>query len=72
VLTAAEFDVAVFNQFIKVTSLVDPASRLLRPSVLWRAASANFRRPQRNNTPLPSSSSPTRAGLSIALSIELN
>jgi 2-polyprenyl-6-methoxyphenol hydroxylase-like FAD-dependent oxidoreductase len=50
VLTAAEFDVAVLNQFVKVTSLVDPASRLLRPTMLRRAASANFRRPQRDNT----------------------
>nr|WP_232000820.1 2-polyprenyl-6-methoxyphenol hydroxylase-like oxidoreductase [Mycobacterium kyorinense] len=44
VLTAAEFDTAVLNQFTKVTSLVDPPNRLLRPSMLWRAASANHRR----------------------------
>jgi 2-polyprenyl-6-methoxyphenol hydroxylase-like FAD-dependent oxidoreductase len=46
VLTAAEFDAAAFNQFSKVTALVDPSTRLLRPAMLWRAASANHRRRQ--------------------------
>ena len=44
VLTAAEFDPAVLNQFVRVTSLVDPATRLLRPSMVWRAALAKHRR----------------------------
>ena len=44
VLTAAEFDPAALNQFARVTSLVDPATRLLRPSMVWRAASAKHRR----------------------------
>ncbi|MGH3541507.1 MAG: NAD(P)/FAD-dependent oxidoreductase [Mycobacterium sp.] len=44
VLTAAEFDTAALDQFVKVTSLVDPPTRLLRPAMLWRAASANYRR----------------------------
>lgn len=48
VLTAAEFDTAALNQFIKVTSLVDPPNRLLRPSMLWRAASANHRQRRRD------------------------
>jgi 2-polyprenyl-6-methoxyphenol hydroxylase-like FAD-dependent oxidoreductase len=46
VLTAAEFDPAALNQFARVTSLVDPATRLLSPSMLWRAAWAKHRRRQ--------------------------
>jgi 2-polyprenyl-6-methoxyphenol hydroxylase-like FAD-dependent oxidoreductase len=49
VLTAAEYDTAALNQFVKVTALVDPPNRLLRPSMLWRAASANYRRRQRDS-----------------------
>jgi 2-polyprenyl-6-methoxyphenol hydroxylase-like FAD-dependent oxidoreductase len=48
VLTAAEFDTSAVNQFTKVTGLVEPATRLLRPSMLWRAALANRRRPRRS------------------------
>jgi 2-polyprenyl-6-methoxyphenol hydroxylase-like FAD-dependent oxidoreductase len=44
VLTAAEYDAVAVNQFFRVTSFVDPASRLLRPSIMWRAARANQRR----------------------------
>ncbi len=40
VLTAAESDAAALDQFIRVTSLVDPATRLLRPAMIWRAARA--------------------------------
>jgi 2-polyprenyl-6-methoxyphenol hydroxylase-like FAD-dependent oxidoreductase len=40
VLTAAEYDTAAVDQFVRVTSLIDPASRLLRPGMLWRAARA--------------------------------
>jgi 2-polyprenyl-6-methoxyphenol hydroxylase-like FAD-dependent oxidoreductase len=46
VLTAAEFDTSALSQFTKVTGLVEPATRLLRPSMMWRAALANRRRPQ--------------------------
>jgi 2-polyprenyl-6-methoxyphenol hydroxylase-like FAD-dependent oxidoreductase len=49
VLTAAEFDTAAFDQFARVTTLVDPATRLLRPAMLWRAASATFRRREHHN-----------------------
>jgi 2-polyprenyl-6-methoxyphenol hydroxylase-like FAD-dependent oxidoreductase len=52
VLTAAESDTAAFNQFARVTGLVDPATRLLRPAMVWRAATARYRRPQRDNSPL--------------------
>jgi hypothetical protein len=34
----------VVDQFARVTSLVDPATRLLRPSIMWRVARANQRR----------------------------
>ena len=43
-LTAAEYDTAAVNQFFRVTSLIDPATRLLRPAIMWRAALANQRR----------------------------
>jgi 2-polyprenyl-6-methoxyphenol hydroxylase-like FAD-dependent oxidoreductase len=43
-LTAAEYDTAAFAQFLKVAWLVDAPIRLLRPSMMWRAASANQRR----------------------------
>jgi 2-polyprenyl-6-methoxyphenol hydroxylase-like FAD-dependent oxidoreductase len=38
ILAAAESDPAAADRFIRVTSLVDPATRLLRPGMLWRAA----------------------------------
>ncbi len=44
VLTAAECDAATFNQFMRVTSMVDPGTRLLRPAIMWRVARANHRR----------------------------
>ena len=43
-LTAAEYDTAPFEQFLKVAWLVDAPIRLLRPSMMWRAAAANQRR----------------------------
>ncbi|WP_240492156.1 FAD-dependent oxidoreductase [Mycobacterium alsense] len=49
VLAAAEYDAAAVDQFVKVTSLVDPPSRLLRPGIMWRAARAGDRsRPARS------------------------
>ena len=46
ILTAAEYDAAAMDQFSRVTALVDPAVRLLRPAMIWRAAAANYRRPR--------------------------
>jgi 2-polyprenyl-6-methoxyphenol hydroxylase-like FAD-dependent oxidoreductase len=51
-LTAAENDTAPYEQFLRVAWLVDPPIRLLRPSMMWRAASANPRR-QKRATPAP-------------------
>jgi hypothetical protein len=50
VLTAAEVDASAMSQFTKVTGLIEPATRLLRPSMLRRAALANRRRPQRDGS----------------------
>jgi 2-polyprenyl-6-methoxyphenol hydroxylase-like FAD-dependent oxidoreductase len=44
VLTAAEYDTAAAEQFFRVTSLIDPATRLLRPAIMWRATRANRHR----------------------------
>jgi 2-polyprenyl-6-methoxyphenol hydroxylase-like FAD-dependent oxidoreductase len=49
ILAAAESDTAALDRFIRVTSLVDPATRLLRPNMIWRAARAGRHR-QRNGT----------------------
>jgi 2-polyprenyl-6-methoxyphenol hydroxylase-like FAD-dependent oxidoreductase len=45
IMTAAEYDPFAVDQFSRVTALLDPATRLLRPAMLWRAAAANYRRP---------------------------
>jgi hypothetical protein len=34
----------ILDQFARVTSLLDPATRLLRPDIMWRSARANHRR----------------------------
>jgi 2-polyprenyl-6-methoxyphenol hydroxylase-like FAD-dependent oxidoreductase len=44
VLAAAEYDPAAVEQFFRVTALLDPATRLLRPSMIWRVARAIHRR----------------------------
>jgi hypothetical protein len=41
VLIAAEYNTAVFEQFIKVAWLVDSPTRLLRPSMIRRVAVAH-------------------------------
>jgi hypothetical protein len=47
VLTACETDAVANAQFFKVTGLVDPPARLLRPSFLYRVAQVNLQRRQR-------------------------
>ena len=51
VLTACESDAVVGAQFFKVTALVDPPVRLLNPLFMYRVASVNRRRRQRNSQP---------------------
>jgi 2-polyprenyl-6-methoxyphenol hydroxylase-like FAD-dependent oxidoreductase len=45
VLTAAEVDPVVAGQFMRVTGMVDPPTRLFRPSILLRVARGRGRRP---------------------------
>ncbi len=45
ILTAAESDVSVLEQFIRVAWLVDPPTRLMRPAMIARAMAAKRRRP---------------------------
>ncbi len=48
VLAAAETDAAIGTQFFRVTGLLDPPTRLLRPSFLYRVAQVHRRGAQRN------------------------
>ena len=45
VLTATESDLVVAGQFMRVTGMVDPPTRLLRPSILLRVMRTRGRRP---------------------------
>ncbi|OBB97377.1 NAD(P)/FAD-dependent oxidoreductase [Mycobacterium sp. 852002-40037_SCH5390672] len=49
ILTATEYDPVAVERFVRVTALIDPAARLLRPGMMWRAALANRRRPRRRD-----------------------
>jgi 2-polyprenyl-6-methoxyphenol hydroxylase-like FAD-dependent oxidoreductase len=44
VMTAAESDPVVVSQFMRVTSMIDPPTRLLRPAMVLRVMGANRRR----------------------------
>ena len=45
-LTAAESDAEVVERFFRVQNFIDPPTRLLHPSLLFRAATVNLRRRQ--------------------------
>jgi 2-polyprenyl-6-methoxyphenol hydroxylase-like FAD-dependent oxidoreductase len=49
VLTGCESDAAVVTQFFRVSGLIDPPARLLRPSFLYRVASVNRARRKRDS-----------------------
>lgn len=49
VLTASQSDAVVGTQFFRVTGLLDPPTRLLRPSFLYRVAAVNLRGTQRSS-----------------------
>jgi 2-polyprenyl-6-methoxyphenol hydroxylase-like FAD-dependent oxidoreductase len=59
VLTAAERDPAVAQQFLRVATLQDPASRLFRPSTARRVVFGNLRR-----RPTPATDTTTRVAVS--------
>ncbi len=58
VLTATESDPIVTSQFMRVTGMIDPPVRLLRPSVLLRIMRANRRR---TDAQVPSTLRPSRS-----------
>ena len=53
ILTAAEYDISVFEQFIRVAWLVDSSARLLRPAMIARAIAAKRRGPAVEPTAAP-------------------
>ena len=65
VLTATEADLVVAGQFMRVTAMIDPPTRLLRPSVLLRVMRAR-RRPADLGSVDERSGESVRAGVSVA------
>jgi hypothetical protein len=52
IMTAAESDIEVFEQFIRVAWLVDSPAKLLRPKMFARAMAAKHRRPSEQTAEL--------------------
>jgi hypothetical protein len=51
VLAASESDAVIGTQFFRVTGLLDPPTRLIRPSFLYRVAAINRLDRQRHSRP---------------------
>jgi len=62
VLTAAETDPIVAEQFFRVSGMIDPPARLLRPSLMIRVARNTRRRRRTDDRPLENLTGPLSAG----------
>jgi hypothetical protein len=65
VLTAAETDPVVAEQFLRVSGMIDPPARLLRPSLMIRVARTNRRRRRTDDGPFENLTGPLSAGTSL-------
>ena len=52
VMTAAEIDPVVVQQFLRVTGMIDSPARLLRPSIMFRVATAAHRPNESADSPI--------------------
>jgi 2-polyprenyl-6-methoxyphenol hydroxylase-like FAD-dependent oxidoreductase len=66
VLTATEVDLVVAGQFMRVTSMTDPPTKLLRPTVLLRVMRAQGRQPADLRSVDERSGESVRAGVTVA------
>jgi 2-polyprenyl-6-methoxyphenol hydroxylase-like FAD-dependent oxidoreductase len=66
VLTAVEVDLVVAGQFLRVTGMVDPPARLLRPSILRRVMRARSRRSTNPGSVDEASGGNAAAGVAVA------
>jgi 2-polyprenyl-6-methoxyphenol hydroxylase-like FAD-dependent oxidoreductase len=65
VLTAAETDPVVAEQFLRVSGMIDPPAHLLRPSLMIRVARTNRRRRRADDGPFENLTGPLSAGTSL-------